>query len=216
MGDGNPSNRDASDFMLEEYKQIVAAFFDLSKQKTQTLHFYLLLATIPVTLIAAIFSLGSPPTELYKLPLLVVIVTTAIAFAGLFMTAIFIDARFEALYYVKTINKIRAFFAEKGQAQKLSEYLVLPISDDKPKFYEGPTGWHLRASSTFYQVILMGILNATYFGLSMINLGYLYIPGLQDNGNMFWFGIMMWIIFLVIHVLGYVVSATRRDKNWAS
>ena len=218
MGSEDALKRDASDFMLEEYKQIVAAFFDLSRQKSQMFRFYLILVTIPISLIAAILGIEETPLSIFNLPILVVLVIIAIAIAGLIMTAIVVDIRFESILYAKTVNLVRRFFKDIGKDYKLHDYLVLPYSDEFPKYYEQPWEfkkwqwkWELGVGATFLEVLLMGLLNATYFGLAMVNISTSWFCNDQSS---LWFGFIIWTVFFLIHILGYRYFAKKKDEQW--
>jgi hypothetical protein len=212
------SKCDTSDFMLEEYKQIVAAFFDLSRQKSDMFRFYLILVTIPITLIAAILGLEeAPPVSLTNLPTFVTLVLVAIAIAGLIMTAVVVDIRFECILYAKTVNLLRRYFIDKEDEQESRNYLVLPDGDDLPRYYEQPWEiknrkwkWELGVGSTFLEVLLMGLLNATYFGLAVANITKAWICIAQA----FELGSISWVSFFALHSLGYRYFAKKKDAQW--
>lgn len=204
------------DFVIEEYKQIVAAFFDLSKQKSDMFRFYLILVTIPITLIAAIFGSKDSITSFLDLPILVVFVLFAVSVAGLIMAAIIVDIRFECILYAKTVNLVRRYFSDHNVGVK--DYLLLPDGDDLPRFYEQPWEfkkrkwkWNLGVGSTFLQVILIGILNSTYFGLAVANISQ-SIAIIASCPQ--WVGLIFGIIFFFIHILGYWWFAKKKDSQW--
>lgn len=211
-------NRDGSEFMLEEYKQIVAAFFDLSKQKIEMFRFYLILVTIPITLIATILGLEkAPPFSLFELPMLVSFVLFAIAIAGLIMTAVVVDIRFECILYAKTVNLVRRFFMDRSKDGELRNYRILPDGDDLPKHYEQPWEfkgrkwkWEPGVGSTFLQVLLMGLLNATYLGLAVTNLSQAWVCIDQALT----LGLVSWLLFFALHILGYRYFARKKDEQW--
>lgn len=217
MSSENVLKRDASDFMLEEYKQIAAAFFDLSKQKTEMFRFYLILVTIPITLIAALLGSEETPISFQNLPNLVTLLLFAIAIAGLIMTAIVVDIRFECILYSKTVNLARRFFMDKGEEHKLRNYMLLPDGDDLPKYYEQPWEfknrkwkWALGVGATFLEILLMGLLNATYFGVVLMNISQTWV----SDGQALWLGIISWASFFALHVLGYRYLAKKKDEQW--
>ena len=217
MSSANALKRDASDFILEEYKQIAAAFFDLSRQKTEMFRFYLILVTIPITLIAAILGLEETPVSFQSLPDLVTLVLLATAIAGLIMTAIIVDIRFECILYSKTVNLARRFFMDKGEEHKLQDYRLLPNGDDLPKYYEQPWEiknrkwkWEMGVGATFLEVLLMGLLNATYFGMAVMNISQTWVCDEQA----LWFGIISSASFFALHVLGYRYFAKKKDEQW--
>lgn len=187
--------------------------------------FYLLIIAIPFSLIATFLSVenGNPVVaSITTLPDLVIMALIITALAGLLMTAIVVDIRFESIIYSKTINVGRRFFADKAdqtQTQGIRDYLVLPDYDEYPTFYEQPWNiskrkpkWNLGVTSTFLQVIVMGCINAAliFMGFaSLINNLHLTTE-LHSKivGAIIGFG------FFLCHVLGYWYFATRRDKSW--
>jgi len=203
--------------MLEEYKQIVAAFFDLSRQKSQMFRFYLILVTIPISLIAAILGIEKPPLSFLNLPVLVVLLMIVIAIAGLVMTAIVVDIRFESILYAKTVNLVRRFFRDSAKEHKLHDYLLLPVSDEYPKYYEQPWEykklewrWEMGVGATFLEVLLMGLLNSTYIGLAMANV----MRSWFCNGQSLLLGVTFGVGFLLAHIGGYSYFAKKKDKQW--
>jgi len=220
LGPRESTKRDtaeAGDFFLEEYRQIVAAFFDLSRQKSDMFRFYLVLVTIPTSLIAAIFSFEKAQVSILDLPILVNLVLFAVAIAGLIMTAIVVDIRFECILYAKTVNLIRRFFLDASRNQNLSDYLVLPDGDDVPTFYEQPWEfkerkwkWQLGVGATFLEVLLMGLLNATYLALSLANMSL----ALLSRDQSLWLGYSTWGAFFIMHALGYRYFAKKKDQCW--
>lgn len=217
MSGNNPTRNDAAEFMLEEYKQIAAAFFDLLKQRSDMFRFYLALITIPISLIAAIMQIEKSSIYLFDLPDLVILVLFAIAIAGLITTAIVVDIRFESILYAKTINLTRRYFRDKGGESELGKYLLLPDGDDLPRFYEQPWEitkgrwrWELGVGATFLEILLMGLLDSVYLGLPTINI-------LHHQLNLteaILFGSAVGVAFFLLHIIGYLYFARKRDNEW--
>lgn len=209
----------SSDFMLKEYEIIASAFFDLSKQKTEMFRFYLILVTIPVTLIAAIIGLENQILNFFALPDLIVLVLLAISLAGLLMTALIVDLRFEAIAYAKTVNLSRRFFVDNDADKKLGKYTLLPDGDDYPRFNEQPWGfkkrkwkWQFGTSASFLEVVLMGLLNAAYFSSAIVNI-------FARSANLTIFAIVLLVSslgFFLLHVIGYIYIANKRDSEWST
>lgn len=193
------------------------AFFDLSRQKTEIFRFYLILVTIPVTLIAAVIGLKESSLEFLVLPDLIVLVLFAISIAGLIMTAVIVDLRFDCIVYAKTVNLVRRFFIDKNQNAQLRDYLLMPDGDDYPKFNEQPWEfekstwkWHLGVGATFLEVVLMGLLDATYFGAAIT-----YFVGNYTDANWsMFYCFVSWILFFSVHVAGYLVISKKKDADW--
>jgi hypothetical protein len=211
------SDSDAKSFMLKEYETIASAFFDLSRQKTEMFRFYLILVTIPITLLAAIIGLQKQTADFFALPGLIVLVLLAISIAGLLMTSLIVGLRFEAIVYAKTVNLARRFFIDSNSDKKLILYTLLPNGDDYPKFNEQPLEttkrkwrWQLGTGAIFLEVVLMALLNATYFSFAVINL-------VRSTGPVITIisGLIGWILFFLLHVGGYLFIASKRDSRWS-
>jgi hypothetical protein len=164
-----------------------------------------------------LFFLGSSLPFQTNLMALVSLFATAIA--GLIMTAIIVDIRFECILYAKTVNLARRFFMDKGEEYKLQSYRLLPDGDDFPKYYEQPWEivnrrwkWELGVGSTFLQVSLMGLLNATYFSLVVMNFARACDMFCVDQELLF--GVISWFSFLALHILGYRYFANKKDAQW--
>jgi hypothetical protein len=215
------SDSESSDFMLKEYEIISSAFFDLSKQKTEMFRFYLILVTIPVTLIAAIIGLENQTLSFFALPDLVILVLLAVSVAGLLMTALIVDLRFEAIAYAKTVNLTRRFFVDNDKKYILGKYTLLPDGDDYPKFNEQPWSiknrewkWKFGTGASFLEVLLMALLNVVYFGSAMVNL-LAKIDYLSTNFDaLVVVSVVVSVIFFLAHLIGYVYIANKRDSQW--
>jgi len=210
-----PPNIDASNFMLEEYKTIAAAFFDLSSQKSQMFRFYLILVAIPITLISALIGINNNSSIIssltFRLPLFVSMLIIIVSISGYLMTLIIADIRFECILYAKTVNLIRRFFVDIDEEVKLNRYLVLPIKDSVPTFYESLLRKESRAvSATFLEMILMGILNTSYFFIGFTSILLNIYCWMQS----FIYSTIISVIVFISHYLSYKYLAKERDKNY--
>jgi hypothetical protein len=131
----------AKEFMLKEYEQIVQAFFEADKEKVTLFNYYITLITAPITLIAAIFGIVTiqgnvdlTSLQIERLPNFVGFTVMVIALAGFLMSIIISDSRMDALLYTRVLNKLRRYFVVKHGIP--SEYLILPIIGNIPKYNE--------------------------------------------------------------------------------
>jgi hypothetical protein len=190
----NPATKD---FLLMEYQQIAAAHFQDQTTKINLYQYYVALVTVPISLIAAAIGLrGSTPElssmDMQEIGVIVIIVSVA---AFMLMNMI-MDVRFEALTYAKTVNMIRKWFYDNDNG--LKGYLVLPITDAKPKFFGG---W----ADPIEHVGLAATLDGMLLGLGV------------------WF-ISQWIeasilfgaSYFAAHLIYYAIRARLRDKGWQS
>jgi hypothetical protein len=159
-------NKDASDFMLEEYKQIAKALSDLYPQKSNLLKFYITLISIVSTALGSLIVLKSG--ELTKIGIdyidlelgqIIGILFGILAIVGGLIMCSAIGLRIEMLMYARTINCVRRYFADKYPSIK--KYLVLPIHDEKPPFKEK------RNRPFIQEVTMLALLNAILLTVSL-------------------------------------------------
>lgn len=159
-------NKDASDFMLEEYKQIAKAFSDLYPEKDKLLKFYITLISISSTVLGALLILryeklseiGITYIDL-ELGQIIGILFGILAIIGGLIMCSAIGLRIEMLTYARTINRVRRYFADKYMGIK--DYLVLPIYDDKPPYFEK---WN---QAFIQEVIMLTFLNSILVTISL-------------------------------------------------
>ena len=143
-------NKDHTDFMLEEYRNIAATHDKLRDIIIRLFNYFLILAALPFTVAGIIvkngdFDILSAPLSLYLLCIIVGIASFMLALAIL-------DARLGQYRYAKTVNLVRKYFLDKEQSIK--EYLYLPVSDDVPQWTSlGFVGWQV-----YFVIFLGGIL----------------------------------------------------------
>ncbi len=197
-------NKDASDFMLEEYQQIAAAYFGLRDQLNNWFRVYLSLLAVPLTALALVLQITQPSQTpgLTDLPELISVILLAIAVLGFFTILMVVSTRTEMIMYARTINHVRKYFADlstQGTGVALDGYLVLPSTDQYPRFYEP---FH----STFIMVVMAGALNGFVLGIACINL--VVVP--------LWVFIPVTVCSTGVHWAAYYVAAWRREQNWES
>jgi len=187
------------EFMKQEYTGICQAFGDLYNVILRVFNFYLLLAAVPFTVAAIIFKSPESQFDLEGLPLPMSTLLLLVSTLGLLITLSMIHLRMEQILYAKTINCIRRYFCETdiNLEKKIDNYLTLPITDELPPFLEL---WRLF----FWQVTLIGFIDAVYFLIALINL--------------YKFSLRVWvffsILFFLFHVFIYIAAAVRRKRNY--
>jgi len=188
-----------------EYDQIMKVFLEIRSQKLQMFKLYLTIITIPITLIAASFRLFGEGQDISidTLPDIISVVLIVVSIAGLLMCLVIISLRLEALWYVRAINRLRGFFSEKSAESKLDfhNYLDLPISNSKPPFLS-------IGGNTIWEVMLMGLLNGTFFTLGVSNF-------VSNNSKIFVEGaIVLLFLYFFIHIIAYIVTAGIKEQDW--
>jgi len=199
-------NKDASDFMIQEYDQIARAYFGLRDQVNEWFKAYITLVGLPLTVLAAVLKLGSgsEPISIANLPDVVSALLILVAFLGFFVTLGTVNMRMEMILYARTINDVRRYFAVLDQKVKarqngpeLATYLILPTSDAKPRFFEP---WR----AVFWQVAMIGALD-----------GIIFAVGIQSLARIGWlFSDLIALLYVLLHLVVYWWMAKRREKNW--
>jgi hypothetical protein len=202
-------NKDASDFMLQEYEQIAKAYFGLREQQTEWIKVYLSVTAAPLTLLVATLQLsGVSGFSLLHPPKVVVGLTFIVAALDVFVFLVYVATRMDMIMYARTINCVRGFFARDpgtGSPAGVRAHLVLPTDDAFPTFFEL---WH----STFVIVLMMGFVSGLLFGAC-------------TAGVLAWFLVlrmrhwcaaagMVTLASAALHLAVYYYAASRREKRW--
>lgn len=196
-------NRDASDFMHLEYEQLVQVYESLRNSQWQWFKFYISLVAAPFTLVITVAQLThrvdivSP----FELPPGISYLLIIVAILGCATLVPLVSVRMSMIRYARTINCVRAFFSDHDTAahpnSALRNYLVLPCTDEKPRFLEA---FH----ATSCMVVITGFLNGFMFGsaiASLLNCGWLgLIPTM--------------ILSPIIHFCAYAGIALMRERRW--
>jgi len=215
--------KDQTDFMITEYQQIAHAFFDLSRRTDSMFKFYVAIIGIPLPLLAALVSISGATAlpSLGELPALTAVALLVAGAAGCMMSVIIAEIRFEAVFYAKTINRVRGYFSSMPD-KEIAPFLVLPITDDMPNFYEGPArkGWRLGVGTIFLEILLMGFVNSSFLALGLLNLGFLGASiewfAFLSSIRRIYLAFVLVIVITALHILAYYLRAHGRDKKWMS
>jgi hypothetical protein len=158
---------------------------------------YLTLIGFPLTVLAAVLKIGegTATTTLSTLPDFVSVLLIIVSMLGLFVTFSIISMRMEMILYARTINRVRGFFAEADSG--LIPYLVLPIKDAKPPFYEA---WR----AMFWQVLMIGFMDGIIMGGGIMSL--------SKNG--IFVGVIAGVLFWFFHWLVYWWMSQKRENEW--
>ena len=199
-------NKDASEFMLQEYERISTAYFGLRDQVNEMFKAYLTLVGLPLTVLAAVLKLGEDRVivTLGALPDVVSGLLVVVALLGFFVTLTIISMRMEMILYARTINGVRRYFGQLDldcppatPHPQLTQYLILPTSDAFPPFFES---WR----AMFWQVCMVGALDGIIFGAAMQSLlrsGWLW-------------AILIGLGYALWHLGWYRYMAWRRSREW--
>jgi len=196
------TSKDASDYMLEEYVQTNLHFFHLQNKLNDWFKTFIALYGVPFTVLAAATGLGDgiAGLDLFGLPGIVVFLLLIIAFLGFFVALTIISIRMEMILHKRAVNDVRRYFAQVDTGKpNIAGFLILPTSDRSPPFYE-------RWRDTFWQILLIGLLDSFTLYVSMANLiqASLLVPA------------MVALAFWGLHWFAYRATARRRERTWQS
>ena len=146
------------EFMLEEYKNISSAFFEISGRISSFFKYMLLIYFVPVLLMVNNVKMSSLFNMLFYI---------IISFTGYFVMLYLSQLRFEAFLYARTINGARRYFVENTSSNlnldiyNLDRYLKLPFLTTKPKYKDN--------FQFIYIVIVILLISTSYLFLGLIN-----------------------------------------------
>ena len=120
-------NKDASEFMLEEYDRISSAYFGLRDQVNQWFKAYITLVALPVTVLTAVLKLDKegPMVSLLALPDTVSGLLLLVAVLGFFIVLSIVAMRMEMILYARTINGVRRYFGVLDQTPSIRRRTVV-------------------------------------------------------------------------------------------
>jgi len=192
----------AEKFMLEEYEQNAKAFFSLHTQKNNLLKNYLAFMSVGSAALGFVYQIlpiiFSKASLEFNTKLLAFLIWILVLIGIITFTAI-IGVRHDMIFYAKTVNEVRGYFANKYK--KIKPYLVLPISREYPHFFETPSKYF------FWELLLVGIVNSSLFLFSMIIISIMQ------------FVLNFWLLFslalcIVTHIAWYYYLSYIRKKEF--
>lgn len=200
-------NKEFTDFLLAEYENIAAAFFNSRDVLAKWVKYYLLVMAAPFSFIAFIYKTEPNSFDILKLPSTLTILITLIGFIGFFLSFIIIDSGLDSILYARTVNGIRKYFADNENLQNIKRYIVLPVDTNTPKY--------LKIGELFWITIVTGIINSFYIAIAMPQnciVKTLYLDRISQTAVT----ITMFIILLVLQITYYVLASITKDKKYGN
>jgi len=202
----NMNNKDLTDFLLEEYKNIAQAYFNSHEVTAKWIKFYLILMATPFSFVLFVYKQSPNAFDYMTLPNIISVYTTLIGLLGILMSFIIINSRLDSTLYARSVNGIRCYFknAEKLKGQdNIDQYFVLPDDVNKPKFLK--YGGDLSVLTAF-----MAMINSLYISMGMPqvdNIKRLYVKCLSQNT----ISVVIFIAILLIHGWIYYSNASKKE-----
>jgi hypothetical protein len=193
---GTPASS-IDDFMLEEYKTIANAHFDLHSGLRQNFRFYLGIVAVPFTVTAVAFK--DQTLSIFALPDVLTLLFTVTPAIGLLLFIHMINTRFDIILYTRTVNGVRDYFVSRsstlGHTIPLTNYLKLPTNQFRPAYREGPS------RAYWWLFCLVTLLNSVYAFIAAANF-------------LVWCGaIMVGIVLFLLHGFLYYGFSSAREKK---
>lgn len=208
------SDTEFNDYLKSEYEHIAEAHFRTIDTITAFFRHYILIMSIPISLIAAFAAIAQSNNTSLEIignytpvPIAIFLV---ISLAGFGVLLYLVNLRMDAILYARTINSIRKHFYDNVPNYLMSldskiRTRVLPQTHSQPRYFEwmyfGPV------------VCVIAILNAFYlFGA----IG-LFVVSINDNPNLqtaLWWALPISLAFLGSHFLAYSFYARYREHSY--
>lgn len=190
-------NKDFSDFLLSEYDHISNAHFEMTKQVSLFLRYYLLIMSAP----AFIFTIyGKDVDSLRKILTgqdfgisnYIAYFCLLISIIGLLVCMYMIKLKHNGILYARTVNGIRNYFySQKNLGEAQSTVIVLPIITSKPKYF----------NTSFLPIVtIFALIDSFYFYL------FFLIKALS-------YDLVYSCAFFLLHIFSYMLISFLREKK---
>jgi hypothetical protein len=148
---------DLSDFLLSEYQNISQAHFKTNEMIATFFRYYVLVMTIPITVVVSAVSAGDYVEKSGHWSHLVGVLFLMIAVIGHFIGRYISGLKYKAILYARTVNGVRKYFLDTAESKVES---VLPTDPSKPS---------LTIQTDHRNIVLtFAILTASYFFVGVI------------------------------------------------
>jgi len=153
-------NSDFKEYLLSEYSNIAQAHFKTIETISTFFRNYLVIVSIPISVLAILISIFAGTEALRTVVLLKVplsVILLAVSLAGVGVLLYIVNLRMDAILYARTINGIRKYFYDKADLDINTKLRtrVLPQSPNQPAYHEKVYFWPV--------VFSFAIFNSLYF-----------------------------------------------------
>lgn len=205
------NNSEFDSYLKSEYEHIAEAHFRTIDTITAFFRYYLLIMSIPISLIAAFITVGQQNSSTFSMtgwytPVLVAIFII-ISFAGFGVLLYLVNLRMDALLYARTVNALRKHFYDKSPMEldvKISKR-ELPQTASQPSYLEwryfGPVVSAIAIFNTFYLFGAAGLITA----LNVDNVSWLIVLA---------YSLPISVVFLSAHFIAYWCYARHREHAY--
>jgi len=210
MDTDHKANSNYEKFLLEEYKNIAQAHFNVVNSISTFFKHYLVLMSLPIPLLVLLLRINSGSNQLplnlsdisllKEYSLLIPLFLTLVSFVGFGVMNYMINLRFDALLYARTVNGIRNYFANKSNLNFQDEILVrvLPRSKYFPRYLE---------TRFFGSVVFVFALFHSFY----LTAGWAWYIEYNSHSSNWLLWIFIFVILLLSHFLFYAWQARYRE-----
>lgn len=191
-------------FLLAEYDHISQAHFSTVASISHFFQYYLIIASLPISLLAVLFRLL--PTEgekagafaPYATPL--ALFSSVVGVVGLLVLGYMTNLRLDAILYARSVNGVRDYFYSRSDTPESvkSSIRMLPTSTRLPKYWE--------PSYFGFVVGALALVDTVYFCGGW----YLRDTHVTSRDTLLLAGIAA--VFISIHFCMYVVLSSGRNR----
>lgn len=209
QGSEGKTNKDLSDFLLEEYKNIAQAYFNSHEVTAKWVKFYLIIIASPYSIILFVYKNNPVGFDYNNLPNIISSSLFLIGFLGTLMSFVILNSRLDSTLYARSVNGIRKFFKENHKKlypeANIEQFFVLPDNVNKPKF--------LKLGDLTILVIFMSVVNSLY-----ISLGFAQIDNIRPYYNKCMsqkaMSIILFTLVFTTHWLYYYNNGNKKSKTY--
>jgi hypothetical protein len=202
-------NKDLTDFMLEEYKNIAQAYFNSHDTTAKWVKFYLILMASPFSIILFVYKNDPSGFDYNNLPNLISSSILLIGFLSTHLSFIILNSRLDSTLYARTVNGIRRYFKDNYKKDfpnsDIEKYFVLGDNVNVPKFF--------KIGDITLLVLFMSVANSLFVGLGLSqisNIKRLYSYYISQNTM----SILIFCLFATSHWVYCYNSANKKSKTY--
>lgn len=198
-------------YLLSEYEHIAEAHFKVNDTVTAFFRYYLLIMSLPISIIAALIAVGSNDSflagflEAY-VPL-VAIVFLVIGCAGFGVLVYLINLRMDGLLYARTVNAIRRHFFDNVPIDIYTRYhkRVLPQTPYQPQYFELRYFFPVVVTMALFNTLYIFFAAAIFGGLSIQDISLCNVP---------WVAWLALSLSLFVHPFVYWRTSLHRERTY--
>lgn len=208
--DSKEQKKKHEDFLLAEYNNIAAAYFNTVTTIAAFFRNYLVVVGLPIPILGFVLTQLTKSDATFSLPpglaFMVLVFGAAIGCLGLGLMLYVVNLRLDALLYARTVNGIRKYFYDKSPEEYHSELQmrVLPRSVTQPRYWE----WRYFGPV----IVVFAILNTLY---PFTAITWFVIPHCgQSFFNAWYYTIVIPACFFLFHLVSYWYLVHRRETAY--